>query len=239
MVLRDKLNIEEKYIENIKFDEETINEDLEEFNRNIENWDKERIRVQFEDLIRYSYQVLLSKYSLGLSVSDLLKDYKQTVSFMENGWEAESGYVQMVWFLSMGIMFEVEQIEFDKLVTLVERDNARDYLLDLLIQNRNSSWGKQTTKFKFPKPYQALSEVVVLSQTDKQKSIERLQQYLQKEWYKGHSDCGWHNDHKSKWGVHFGYWSFESGAIVKILGLDDSILKDQQYYPYDMVHWKD
>jgi hypothetical protein len=32
---------------------------------------------------------------------------------------------------------------------------------------------------------------------------------------------------------------FEQGALVKILGLNDSILKDQQYYPYDMVHWRD
>ncbi|WP_367575897.1 PoNe immunity protein domain-containing protein [Neisseria leonii] len=30
--------------------------------------------------------------------------------------------------------------------------------------------------------------------------------------------------HKSPHGVHRGYWSFESGALVKILGLDDSIL---------------
>jgi hypothetical protein len=56
-------------------------------------------------------------------------------------------------------------------------------------------------------------------------------------WYKGHSDTGWYNDHKSKWNIHFGYWSFESGALVKILGLDDNSLKNQQYYPYDMVHW--
>lgn len=37
----------------------------------------------------------------------------------------------------------------------------------------------------------------------------------------------------------FGYWSFESGALVKILGLDDSSLKEVQYYPYDMVHWNE
>ena len=50
---------------------------------------------------------------------------------------------------------------------------------------------------------------------------------------------GGHDDHKSKWNIHTGYWSFESGALVKILGLDDSTLKDQPYYPYDMVHWKE
>ncbi len=32
---------------------------------------------------------------------------------------------------------------------------------------------------------------------------------------------GGHDDHKSKWNIHTGYWSFESYALVKILGLDD------------------
>ncbi|MDR0574163.1 MAG: DUF1911 domain-containing protein [Tannerella sp.] len=54
-----------------------------------------------------------------------------------------------------------------------------------------------------------------------------------------HSDTGWYNDHKNGGNLHYGYWSFESGALVKILGLDDSSLKDMQYYPYDMVHWTD
>ena len=30
-----------------------------------------------------------------------------------------------------------------------------------------------------------------------------------------------------------------TGVLVKVLGLDDSILKGQPYYPYDMVHWAD
>lgn len=103
-------------------------------------------------------------------------------------------------------------------------NNASDYLSEPLLLDM---------------PYAGLIEVIELSNSNKGKAVERLQQYLKKEWYKGHSDCGWYNDHKSKWGVHFGYWSFESGALVKKLGLDDSILKEQQYYPYDMVHWKD
>ncbi|WP_366770662.1 PoNe immunity protein domain-containing protein [Sphingobacterium sp.] len=30
----------------------------------------------------------------------------------------------------------------------------------------------------------------------------------------------------------------KSGALVKILGLDDNSLKEQQYYPYEMIHWR-
>ena len=46
------------------------------------------------------------------------------------------------------------------------------------------------------------------------------------------------DSHKSSENVYYGYWSFEAGAIAKILNLDDSSLKDVPYYPYDLVHYK-
>ncbi|MEH7450841.1 PoNe immunity protein domain-containing protein, partial [Bacillus toyonensis] len=46
----------------------------------------------------------------------------------------------------------------------------------------------------------------------------------------------WYDAHENKHDIYSGYWSFESGAIAKILKLDDSTLKDSSYYPYDMVH---
>ncbi|WP_404479111.1 PoNe immunity protein domain-containing protein [Sphingobacterium sp. ML3W] len=39
--------------------------------------------------------------------------------------------------------------------------------------------------------------------------------------------------------MYTGYWSFESGTLVKILSLDDGSCKELQYYPYDLVHWED
>jgi len=47
----------------------------------------------------------------------------------------------------------------------------------------------------------------------------RKQQYVEKEWIKGHND-------------------FEAAALAKILGLDDSALKDNNHYPYDLAHYK-
>ncbi|OCG48415.1 hypothetical protein A9G35_01500 [Gilliamella sp. Choc5-1] len=143
----------------------------------------------------------------------------------------------MVWMLSIGIMLDAEPDIFEKLKSLVERDHLNDYLVDFLLQN-STQWGKQTAKFEFPRPYKATQDIISLAQTDKTAAVERLKKYLQKEWYRGHSDTGWYDDHKSKWNIHTGYWCFESGALAKILGLDDSTLKDQPYYPYDMVHWE-
>ena len=43
----------------------------------------------------------------------------------------------------------------------------------------------------------------------------------------------------SKQNTYYGYWIYEAGSICKILRLDDEELKEQQYYPYDLVHFNE
>ncbi|MDR3130935.1 MAG: DUF1911 domain-containing protein [Treponema sp.] len=99
---------------------------------------------------------------------------------------------------------------------------------------RFPEWKRASTKFMWKKPYSAFEEIETLSKTNKEDATIRLKKYLQKQWLPA-NDTG-QSRGKS---YHCGYWSFESGAIVKILQLDDVIIKDLNYYPYDMVHWKE
>ncbi|WDF54384.1 PoNi-like cognate immunity protein [Mucilaginibacter sp. KACC 22063] len=184
----------------------------------------------------FSRNILIAKYSQGEDIEKLIGDFKESVKWFELTYNSTAFYVQMLWMLSIGILLKIEQSEFDKLVELVKKDDPNDYIIDFLINSRYN-WGKQSSDVKFETPYKALVDVITLAQTDKQRSVERLKQYLDKEWYKGHSDAGWYDSHKNKHNTYAGYWSWESGALVIVLGLDDSSLKDQQYYPYDMVHW--
>ncbi|WP_239424414.1 PoNi-like cognate immunity protein [Snodgrassella communis] len=247
MKLRDKLNSLEGYQEIIDKTKSYTEEFKEKIRNLIEDEKKgiqkhpkpnnEIIEAVYEDIFIYQSDILIAKYSMGQPISSIMEEYKITVSYMEKGWKAISGYIDMVWMLSIGIMLEAEPDIFEKLKSLVERDHLNDYLVDFLLQN-STQWRKQTAKFEFPRPYKATQDIISLAQTDKTAALERLKKYLQKEWYRGHSDTGWHDDHKNKWNIHTGYWCFESGALVKILGLDDTALKDQPYYPYDMVHWE-
>ena len=248
MELRDKLNSLEGYQEIIEKNIKYIQEDFlkikslaEDEKKGIQKYPRrnnEIIKATYEGIFNYQCQTLVTNYSMGQPISSIIEEYKITVSYMEKGWKAISGYIEMVWMLSIGIMLEAEPDILEKLKSLVERDHLNDYLVDFLLQN-STQWSKQTPKFKFPRPYKATQDIISLAQTDKTAAVERLKKYLQKEWYRGHSDLGWHDGHKSKWNIHIGYWSFESGALVKILGLDDTLLKDQPYYPYDMVHWRE
>jgi len=245
---RDKLNSTENYQEIIDRQEKYISENLEDIKNLYENEAKgvqlynrpnlEAIGYNLDDILKYKYDNFIANYSLGKYVKELTSEYESIVSCMEKRWKKSNGYIQMVWILSIGIMLEIEDATFEKIVRLVENDNPNDYLIDFLILHRIPSWKRESDTFFSKRPYQVTREIISFAQTDKSKSLERLKKYLAKEWYRGHSSAGWYDAHKSKWNIHTGYWSFESGALVKILGLDDSSMKDVQYYPYDMVHWK-
>jgi hypothetical protein len=249
METRDKLNTGERYREIIMREEKFISDSFEDINK-LEESEKsglqlynkpnlEAIQYNLDDILKYKFDIFLAKYSAGVDISELKKEINPLSSILEKSWRKSNGYVQMVWILSVGIMLEIEDSEFSTLVKLVEKDNPNDFLVDFFIRYRVSSWQGKSDIFMFKRPYQTTQEIISLAQTNKAESLNRLKKYLSKEWYRGHSDTGWYNAHKSKWNIHTGYWSFESGALVKILGLDDSPLKGLPYYPYDMVHWLD
>ncbi|MDR6546472.1 hypothetical protein J2810_002531 [Chryseobacterium rhizosphaerae] len=237
MNTRDKLNSKENFMEIIARQNEYIEEELEDLS-GYGSEDTEEISETYKNLSKYSLDNMVAAYSAGEAISKIEEEYIRTLEYFTQNWEQSNSYVQMVWMLSIGIMLNIEQKDFFKLVECVKNDNPNDYLVDFLIGSRVENWSIHKN-FKFSKPYKALTEVIDLAKSNKDEALKHLVSYLQKDWYKGHSDTGWYDAHKSKWNIHTGYWSFESGALVKILGLDDSSLKEQQYYPYDLVHWKD
>lgn len=145
-------------------------------------------------------------------------------------------YWDVCMMLSLGILLKVPDEEFNKIVKVREKVPEKDFLLDFIISYRIDTY-EVVEHIMETNPYQTLEKVIKVSKTDKGSALKILQDYLSKQLYKDNKEMFWYGYHKEP-KLFFGYWSFESGALVKILGLDDSILKIQKYYPYDMVHWK-
>lgn len=234
--VRDTLNTVEGYQEIIDNNIEFSMEDAV----NLETSDDEQYINDIKlSLFKYSLKILQAKYSQGRPIEELKPVLFDIIEYSTTIWDQSFAYVQMVWMLSIGIMLEIEDEEFNKLITLVKAGNPNDYLIDQLIKYRKADWNTESTDFKFPKPYMKIKNVFELALTgDKARALEMLSSYVDKAWYKGHSDMSWYDNHKSKFNIHVGYWSFESGAIAKILGLNDTGLKDHRYYPYDLVNYK-
>lgn len=181
------------------------------------------------------FQVLVANYSLGEPIKNLLEDYRELVGDMSKNWNSDR-YEDMLWMLSIGIMLEIDDDTFNVLVKLVEDSKINDFLYNFIIHSRKETVTYQDSPLLFQVPFNSL--IKVINTTDKGQAIDFMKVYLMDKWYKGHKDMGWYECHKHSEKLYFGYWSFESGAIVKILGLEDEILKDIPYYPYDMVHFK-
>jgi hypothetical protein len=89
------------------------------------------------------------------------------------------------------------------------------------------------------RPYEALADA--LSSADNTAALNDLERFL-KRWYKDLAGTAWHDSHKpdeqERQGGYYGYWSFEAGAAVLLLGIeDDTSLHKYLYYPKDLVAW--
>lgn len=104
-----------------------------------------------------------------------------------------------------------------------------------MFKKMDPEWNMQGDKFEYDL-YECLKPII---KSEKDIACEALKDYLQERWYGIHSECAWHESHKSNKNVYYGYWSFEAGAIAKILNVDDEILKNVPFYPYDLVHYKE
>jgi hypothetical protein len=87
--------------------------------------------------------------------------------------------------------------------------------------------------------YEALADA--MSSADNPQALKDVDRFL-KHWYKTLAGTGWHDSHKpdenGDQGGYYGYWSFEAGAAVLLLGIeDDSPLRKYLYYPKDLVAW--
>lgn len=183
------------------------------------------------------FNKLIALYSAGRPLDEIRGFLPEVVGIMERAYTHSvirnmDYYNECLWLMSIGIMLEIE----DRLMTRIKRIaqiyRDHDKLMDFLMNGSVSG----NRHFLMDRPYAKLANVLMAS--DKDTSVMHLAQYLQNDWYPDHEGTGWHDTHEIDDFVYRGYWSFESGAIVKLLGLDDSSLKDVPYYPYDMVHYK-
>lgn len=225
--MRDKIKDIEYF--NIFINEDTAR--VKKFMKKLENNELRPDRIlpvkaKVHDLKR---GLMIARYSKGDDVSALEKEYLELLDEWEEVWEPDF-YSKNLEMISLGILFEADKAYAKKIKNMLKKSDVNDWLLDFLLD----SWeGRQTdgkNKLLFPKDYSALQKVVL-----EKNKLGLLQKYLADDWY--NADCYCYEAHKSNQNLYYGYWSFEAGAVAKILKIDDTQLRETQYYPYDLVHY--
>lgn len=242
MILRDKITTSDRLVKLINFEKKLINEKRKEINGLIKDTEEgvQRYKLTNDEVIEnikgtinvLTEELLVATYTAGYPIEQFKEEYINFVDSLIPVWQSNSGYLQMVRALSIGILLNIDEETFNQLVDLVKKDDPEDYLIDYLIQSRHTEWAIRVT-YNFLKPYGYTQKII--EEENSEQAIKLLKEYLIKKWYQGSRDAAWYDLHKQNIKNHVGYWSFESGALCKIKGLDYKELKGLSYFPYDLV----
>lgn len=152
-----------------------------------------------------------------------------------------NGYDEILWMLSLGYLLDIPNEYIKKIVDVIDRDGVKGFLLEFIIRAKlpgrpiiqEESYQKF---FGIPDSFKSLRQAI--TETDKSKAELLVKEFVTKEWYKWHKKWGWCDSKKyiqSENSAYYGYWSWETAAVAKIMGLDDSSFRDCSYYPKDMI----
>ena len=242
MILRDEITMSDRLLKLIDFEKKIIDEKRNKIKSLMKDTEEgvQRYKLTNDIVIAntkrtikvLTEKVLVATYTVGYPIEDFKKEYINFVNSLLPVWQSNSGYLQMVRALSIGILLEIDEEIFDQLVDLVKKDDTEDYLIDYLIQSRHPEWTIRIN-YNFPRPYGFTRKIIEEDNSDQ--ALKLLKEYVAKKQYPGHRDTGWYDLHKENIDNYYGYWSFESGALCKIKGLDYKQLEGLPYFPYDLV----
>lgn len=185
-----------------------------------------------QPLRKYYLDKIKILYFKGAPIEEIKEIYPRFLDCFLQTWTKDSGYEIVLNVVSLAVLLEVKKEDFTEAIKFLKKENVNDYVLDFLLNSIDNTWKIESKDIKYPIRYAKLKEII-----DGDDPKKALEDYL-KQWYELHKDAAWYDSHKSREDIYTGYWSFEAGALSKILNIEDDVLKEEQYYPYDMVHFK-
>ena len=174
----------------------------------------------------------IALYSSGEEINNEMKEvYFKWLEKAEIVSNDEYSYVDLLWLVCITVLLDLQEELSERLSAMAKKLKMNDGFIEYLLNP--SAENLKNLSFFMAKPYSEWGKIVTAPD---HKKITLIKKYLTSKWYRSHDEEGWYDSHLFNEDIYSGYWSFESGAMVKVLGLDDSELKDVPYYPYDLVH---
>ncbi len=134
-----------------------------------------------------------------------------------------ANYGAVLQIIALGILLEADDDTMRKIAHYTHYNNMEDTLIDFLLSAYDIGWTHQTGMY-FDTNYRDIGNMILTAQTDIAETAGLLETYMKKV-----------NKKKSI----NNEWRYETGSVAKILGLDNSRLKKNKNYPYDLVHYRD
>lgn len=133
MTFRDTLTTKDRILRLINFENNLINEKRKEINGLMKDTEEgvQRYKLTNDEVIAniketinvLTEELLVATYTADYPIEKFKEEYLKYVDSLVPVWQSNSGYLQMVWALSIGILLEIDEATFDKLVDLVRKDD--------------------------------------------------------------------------------------------------------------------
>ena len=163
--------------------------------------------------------IFIAKYSAGTELNSLCDSFQPLFDAWADSF-SNSNYDANLKMLSLSILFNSEQ----KLTRLKQNLlETGDWLISFILDGDNDK------NLAYPDHYAVLQNIL------KEKDYASLAGYVKNGWFDKSLDC--FCSHKSTEKKYCGYWCLEVAAIIKKLGIDDSGLKNEKFYPHDLVQF--
>lgn len=194
-------------------------------------------RTELYWLYEHAFDMMLARYSRGDELDEVLEAYHKAAQCWITARRANNAhgtYYDFMYMISISVLLGVLDQYKDIFSEFLEDTDCfwEDWLLHFLLTGERT--GK---KLLFESDFLELKAMTEAASDDEISML--LKRYLQY-WYRRNSEAPWYGTHLLTHDpIYTGYWSFESAAMIKLLGVDDSAFKKKKYYPYDLVHYKD
>ena len=216
-------------------DLEQIMEATGDLNQGIQRYPTPNMEIIRRATVSYWHQCLFqfsTFYSMGSEWRVLTEGYEGVLEAAKQLDQLDAyAYKECLATVSLAVLVGGPE-DLASLKKICEDSYGGDPLLQFLLSPTDYSQAQPQSLF-IEKPYDGCLQVIELAQHDQGAALVRLQRYIQQGWkirgsYRNYSQ---YNNNR-----YAGNWCYESAALVKLLGLDDTSWRSEQYYPYDLVH---
>ena len=247
--MRDKLINDKNYYDRfLRTKESLIEQSIDRINSN--SIPKDNISNVWHRIFFKKLECLIAKYGRGDSLNELKIELDKLYNHIEIEWQNDAvkfkmgrpqkildqywlnSYCYMVWLLSLSILLGLRKERITQITSLIETANINDELILYLLSCLNEKNYENQKEVTYP-----LFKKLMKNGLEHIES-KKIKNYLGS-WHKNTKLFTWHNyinSAKDK-EYYFGYWSFESAAIVALNELDDGAFKEHSNYPNELVEY--
>lgn len=242
--IKDKAYFEKKYNFHLYRYKKEFKEIKEEFEELKDNHPYEKIE---KALGGYYYGIFLSGfdafyagYSLGKDIEEikpigegllygLYKNFKYDIVCFED--------IRATLIFIIILNIKTEYVE--KFIKLIRKNELEDRYIDHLINYIDEKEEIKSEEILFKKREKTVMEVIdLVKDGKKEEATKLLKKYVTKQWLNMQDDQTVIKKNSHLKDYYVGYWCIEAAALVKIYDLDDEILKECDYYPYELAHFE-